>query len=216
MQQKVVIRTFSALLITLTLYYLLWQAISPLVTLPTYYYARLIEFLGILLFIALALLLPMRFEEMGILVPRALLFRSLALGLGLALAATLPFALIAPRALGVPLRALFVQGDVSRLTYFLVAPLQELLAKGVMYYCFELCLERRHPHVANLLCALVFALFHVVYGVQMMLLSMLLCLTTGWVFQKYRCVWGCAAMHFAIGFFYDCFTPMGLAFSPFS
>ena len=206
MTQKTAIRTFSALLVTLTVYCLLWQAISLHVELPTYYYARLVELLGIFLFAALALLTPMKFEEMGIAVPAPVLFRSLALGAGIALLAIGAGVIALPLLYGAPLSALFVPGDISRFTYFLVAPLQEVLAKGVMYYSFELCLDRRHPHAANLLCALVFGLFHVVYGVQMMLLSMLLCLATGWVFQKHRCVWGCAAMHFAIGFFYDCFT----------
>ena len=206
MAEKTAVRTFFALLVTLVIYCLLWQAISAQVTLPHYYYARLIELLGIFLFAALALLIPMRFEEMGIAVPLPLLFRSLSLGLGAALLIILlPTAAITLWR-GMPLSAFFKEGDISRFTYFLVAPLQEILAKGVMYYSFELCFERRHPHLANLLCALVFGLFHVVYGAPMMLLSMALCLSTGWIFQKYRCVWGCAAAHFAIGFFYDCFA----------
>ena len=206
MTEKTATRTFSALLVTLTLYYLLWQVISPRLDLPNYYYARLIELLGILLFVALAFLIPMRFEEMGIAVPLPLLARSLSLGMVTALLVIGIGVVALPLIYGAPLPALFVKGDVSRLTYFLVAPLQEVLAKSVMYYSFELCLGRRHPHFANLLCALVFGLFHVVYGARMMLLSMTLCLATGWIFQKYRCVWGCAATHFSIGFFYDCFT----------
>ena len=205
MAEKTAVRTFSALLVTLSIYYLLWQASAHL-ALPTYYYARLIELLGIFLFAALALLTPMQFEQMGILTSPSLFWRSLALGLGVALLVIgIPStALLLWR--GAPLSAFFVKGNVSRATYFLVAPLQEILAKGVMYYCFELCFEHRHPHLANLLTALVFGLFHVVYGAPMMLLSMALSLTTGWIFQKYRCVWGCAAAHFAIGFFYDCFA----------
>lgn len=206
MAEKTATRTFCALLVTLGIYYLIWQILSSLVTLPTYYYARLIELLGIFLFATLAILTPMKFEEMGIVVSSPLLFRSLALGFGAALLVIGIGVVGLPLLYGVPLPALFVQGDISRSTYFLVAPLQEVLAKGVMYYSFELCFERRHPHLANLLCALVFGLFHVVYGAPMMLLSMALSLATGWIFQKYRCVWGCAAAHFAIGFFYDCFA----------
>ena len=206
MTEKIAVRTFYALLVTLVIYCLLWQTIAAHFILPTYYYARLIELLGIFLFASLALLIPLRFEEMGIAVPLPLLFRSLALGLGAALLIiALPSAAITLWR-GMPLSAFFKAGTVARYTYFLVAPLQEVLAKSVMYYSFELCFERRHPHLANLLTALVFGLFHVVYGAPMMLLSMALSLATGWIFQKYRCVWGCAAMHFSIGFFYDCFA----------
>ena len=206
MAEKTAIRTFFALLVTLSLYFLLWQMLSARFFFPTYYYARLIELLGILLFIALAFLNPMDFKEMGLLVPSRLLLRSLLFGTGTALVVIAIPAVLVPLFRGVPLSGFFVTGDISRATYILVAPLQEVLAKGVMYYSFELCLERRHPHLANLLCALVFGLFHVVYGAQMMLLSMALCLLTGWIFQKYRCVWGCAAAHFIIGLFYDCFV----------
>ena len=206
MPQKTAIRTFSLLLVTLTVYYLCWQLLSQALTLPVYYYARLIEFLGILLFIALALCIPMRFEEMGILVPRGVLFRSLLLSGGVSVAVIGVSALLLTWQTGKPLAALYVKGNVSRLTYFLVAPLQELLAKGVMYYAFELTLEKRHPHVANALSALTFALFHVMYGPAMMLLSAALCLGTGLLFQKHRCVWGCALAHLSIGLFYDCFA----------
>ena len=206
MRENVASRTFSMLIVTLTVYYLIWQAASSFVELPTYYYARLIELLAIFLFIALALFTPMRFEEMGIVVPRSLFFRSLALGLAAALGGVLVLSVVLPLIGGAPLLTMFQKGDISRATYVLVAPLQEVLAKSVMYYSFELCFERRHPHLANAMAALTFGLFHVVYGAQMMLVSMALSLITGWIFQKYRCVWGCAAAHFAVGFFCDCFA----------
>jgi len=205
-RENVASRTFSLLLLTLTVYYLLWQGMAAFVTLPTYYYARLIELLGIFLFIALALCTPMRFEEMGLIVPRALLFRSLALGGAAALGAIGALCLLLPLLGGAPLSAMLSRGDISRVTYVLVAPLQEVLAKSVMYYSFELCFDRAHPHLANALSALTFGLFHVVYGAPMMLAAMLLSLITGWIFQKYRCVWGCAAAHFAVGFFCDLFA----------
>ncbi len=206
MRENVAARTFSLLLVTLTVYYLIWQTVAPLVVLPTYYYARLIELLGILLFVALALCTPMRFEEMGLAVPRVLLFRSLALGGVAALGGIFFLGVLFTALGGAPLWTLYVQGDISRVTYVLVAPLQEVLAKSVMYYSFELCFEHRHPHLANALSALTFGLFHVVYGAQMMLAAMALSLATGWIFQKYRCVWGCAAAHLAVGLFYDCFA----------
>jgi hypothetical protein len=55
------------------------------------------------------------------------------------------------------------------------------------------------------LCALVFGIFHVVYGIRMMLLAMLLTVLTGWMFRLARCVWGCAIVHFVLGFFPGCF-----------
>jgi hydrogenase/urease accessory protein HupE len=104
-----------------------------------------------------------------------------------------------------PLFSWHVTGDISRLTYFLVAPLQEILAKSVMYYSFELCFGRDRPVLIVLMSAAVFGIFHVVYGIRMMLLAMALTLLTGWMFRRVRCVWGCALAHFALGFLPACF-----------
>lgn len=199
------VRTFSFLLVTIGVYLLLWQTVMPRVSLPVYYYGRLIELLGILLFIALALFTPMRFEEMGIVTDGRTLRRSVGMGLGV-LVLTLAGLFAAGSIRGTdPLFSLHVSGNISRITYILVAPLQEVLAKSVMYYSFERCLGRAHPWRIILLCALVFGIFHVVYGIRMMLLSMLLTVLTGWMFRRARCVWGCAIAHFALGFFPLCF-----------
>ena len=205
MQPSTVTRTFCFLIVTMSAYLLLWQAISQHYTLPTYYYARLIELLAIGLFIALALFTPMKFSEMGLLVPHRLLLRSLALGGALSLFVILLLAGAAAAMGHTPLFSLTVPGDISHTTYILVAPLQEVLSKSVMYYSFERCFDFKHPHLTNLLCALTFGIFHVVYGLRMMLLAMALSLLTGWLFRKYRCVWGCAAVHFSLGFFPTCF-----------
>ena len=204
-EDRTTVKTFTFLLGTIGLYLLLWQTVLQWAELPVYYYARLIELLGIGLFAALAWHTPMKFEEMGIVVPRGTLFRSLALGGGVALFAVGLLAAVGALRGADPLFSLHVSGDISRVTYILVAPLQEVLAKSVMYYSFERCLGREHPWRVILLCALVFGVFHVVYGIRMMLLAMALTLLTGWMFRRVRCVWGCALTHFALGFFPACF-----------
>ena len=203
--QKSGTRTLLLLVATLALYLLLWQALAALVVLPVYFYGRLIELLSMALFAALALCTPMRFEEMGIAVPRATLWRSLALGsfVGLCfVGALMLLRLLGGHALSF---SWHIAGDISRITYFAVAPFQEVLAKSVMLYSFELVLDKRHPHVANLLAALTFAAFHVAYGIEMMLAAAALSLVTGWIFLKERAVWGCAVAHFCCGFFPLCF-----------
>ena len=143
---------------------------------------------------------------MGLCTSSGTLLRSLAWGGGLGLLCVCALIFYSALRYGEVRFSLTVLGDISRITYFVVAPFQEVLAKSVMYYSFELCFDRAHPHLANALSALTFGLFHVVYGAPMMLAAMLLSLITGWIFQKYRCVWGCAAAHFAVGFFCDLFA----------
>ncbi len=198
-------RTLSLLVVTLALYLLIWQLLATRITLPVYFYGRLIEILALLLFIALAVTTPMKFEKMGIFSPRSATFRSLALGGGVSLVFVL--VLVGLRLAGGEdlLFSWQIRGDISRGTYFLVAPFQEILAKSVMYYSFEMVFEEKHPHLTNLMSALVFGAFHVVYGIRMMCLAMALSLLTGWIFQKERSVWGPALAHFCMGFFPACF-----------
>lgn len=198
-------RTLTFLVVMLAVYLILWQLFSRYFDFPVYYYARLIELLGIALFLALFLFTPMEFEKMGIVTPRRTLFRSLLLGSCVAI--FFAAALITASFLlhGKPSFSWCVRGDISRLTYFAVAPMQEVLAKSVMLYSFEEVFEGKHPHLANLMSALTFGIFHVVYGIRMMALAMFLCLLTGWMFHRVRCVWGCAVAHFALGFFPLCF-----------
>jgi hypothetical protein len=204
-REKTAVKTFSLLLATIGLYLLFWQLLSSVLSLPVYYYGRLIECLGLGLFVALALSTPMRFEEMGIITDKKTLLCSLSLGGAVALAAFGGCAALSALK-GLPLSFSFrFQEDFSQVTYFFVVPIQEILAKSVMYYSLELCLGREHPHRVNLLSALIFGVFHAAYGPEMMLLSMALTLLTGWLFRRFRCVWGCALAHFAFGFFPVCF-----------
>lgn len=202
-EKTAAVKALLFLTVTLALYLLLWQLAERFFALPVYYYARLIELLAIGLFALLAWQTPMRFEEMGIAVSARTLARSLALGAGVSAVGIGALALFGAFR-GTLAPAWRVAGDVSRFTYLLVAPMQEILAKSVMLYSFELILDRRHPRLATCLSALAFAAFHVVYGFRMMVLAMALTLVTGWMFHRVRCVWGCALTHFALGFFPVC------------
>ena len=197
--------TLPLLLCTVSLYLLCWQLLSARAELPVYYYGRLMEFLGVGLFIALALTTPMRFDQMGIVTDRRTLLCSLALGGGIALAVFGSCAALGTLRGSAPFFSFRFREDFSQVTYAFVVPVQEILAKSVMYYSFELCLGREHYHLVNGLSALTFGIFHVAYGIGMMLPAMALTLLTGWMFRRYRSVWGCAVAHFAFGFFPVCF-----------
>ena len=203
--ERSAVKTLTYLLTTISIYLLLWQGVLPHFDLPDYYYGRLMELMGLGLFIALALHTPMRFEEMGIVTDKKTLFRSLALGGGIALIAVAICAAVGLARHTDPLFSWHVTGDISRITYFIVAPAQEILAKSVMYYSFELAFGREHPMLIIFMCTLTFGIFHVAYGIGMMLLAMALTVITCIMFRRVRCVWGCALAHFALGFFPVCF-----------
>ena len=196
-------KILSYLFVLLASYLLCWQLLDRQIALPTYFYGRLIELLGMLTFIVLALTVPLRFEKMGIVSSSATLAGSLAVGSLLSacfLAALIVFRLL----VGFPLTfSWHIRGDISRLTYFLVAPFQEILSKSVLLYGLEIALKNR-PRTANLLAALTFSALHVVYGFGMMLAALALSLITGAMFQRHRSVWGPALLHFICGFFPSC------------
>lgn len=206
MKERAGVRALSALLVTMAVYLILWQLAARYFTVPVYYYGRLIEILALLLFAVLAVITPMRFEEMGIAAPRRVLFRSLLWGAVLSALFVALLALLSFLRHGRVLFDAHVGDDVSQVTYFLVAPFQEILAKSVMLYSFELVFEKKRPHAAVLMSALLFGAFHVVYGIGMMVLAMLLSLVTGELFLRYRAVWGCALLHFTCGFFSAAFV----------
>ena len=201
--RRCAVKALSFLFVTLSFYLLLWQCSILFFDLPNYYYARLIEVLALVLFVLLAKYTPMRFEKMGIVTDRKTLFFSLLLGATIAAGGVGVMAIVGHFRGAV--FSLHLRGDISRVTYFLVAPFQEILAKSVMLYSFEMIFEDKHPHLANLMSAAAFGAFHVVYGIRMMLLAMLLSLLTGCLFRRVRCVWGCSLVHFALGFFPLCF-----------
>ena len=208
LEERKAVASLGLLSAVLALYLFFWKLSETFFPLPIHFYARLIEVLALALFATLAVFAPMSFSEMGILVPRRTLFRSLLLGGMLSL--VFVGILIQARLLrgGVPGQSFFslaLSGDIARCTYFLVAPMQEVLAKSALLYAFELIFGRRHPRVAVVASALSFGAFHVVYGFRMMILAALLSLVTGWLFHRERCVWGCALLHFTCGFFPACF-----------
>lgn len=200
MENRYGVRALSALLVTMAVYLILWQLSARCFTVPVYYYGRLIEILALLLFAVLAFITPMRFEEMGIAVPRRALLGSLLWGAVLSALFVAFLALLSYLGHGRVVFDAHFGDDVSQATYFLVAPFQEILAKSVMLYSFEMVFEKRHPHLAVLMSALLFGAFHVVYGIGMMVLAMLLSLVTGEMFLRHRAVWGCALLHFTCGF----------------
>jgi hypothetical protein len=201
MQERVGVRALSALLVTMAVYLLIWQLLVSYVALPIYFYGRLIEVLAMILFVVLATVTPMRFDKMGIAVSRGVLVRSLATGAVLSLLFVVFLMTASLLRHGSVLFDAHLTDDVSQLTYFLVAPFQEILAKSVMLYSFEMIFGEKHPHLAVLMSSLMFGAFHVVYGIRMMVLAILLSLVTGEMFLRERCVWGCGLLHFACGFF---------------
>ena len=141
LEERKAVASLGLLSAVLALYLFFWKLSETFFPLPIHFYARLIEVLALALFATLAVFAPMSFSEMGILVPRRTLFRSLLLGGMLSL--VFVGILIQARLLlggvpGQPFFSMALSGDIARCTYFLVAPMQEVLAKSALLYACEL------------------------------------------------------------------------------
>jgi PAS domain S-box-containing protein len=91
--------------------------------------------------------------------------------------------------------------NLTQRMYFLIAPLQEFLAKGVVLTSLLLIYGRAKPLLPIVVSSLIFAAMHVSYGPHMMLFTFVLCFATGYLYLKDENIWGCAVIHFVLGFF---------------
>jgi membrane protease YdiL (CAAX protease family) len=91
--------------------------------------------------------------------------------------------------------------DHSQFTYIIVAPFQEFFSKGFLL----VSLMRIYGKDARILpisvSSLMFASMHVNYGIGMMAFAFILNFSTGWLFLRDKTLWGCAIIHFCLGYF---------------
>ena len=88
-----------------------------------------------------------------------------------------------------------------RWLYPVTSIVQEFLAKGILQENMKRLLGEEHPYLAILACAIVFAIVHMGYSALYMIAAFVLNLVTGYIYEKDHSIWGCALIHFTIGFF---------------
>jgi membrane protease YdiL (CAAX protease family) len=89
----------------------------------------------------------------------------------------------------------------ARSLYFVTAPFQEFLAKGVVLTSILYVYNYRRKALAIAVSSLLFAAVHVSYGITMMLFAFGLCFATGFLYLRDKNIWGVSLIHFTIGFF---------------
>ena len=82
--------------------------------------------------------------------------------------------------------------------------LQEIYIKLVVQDNFSEAFDRKHPHMTVWVTAFFFFIIHFQYPLYYMTGAMVLCMITGYLFEKYPSIWGPVLIHFVIGFLPRC------------
>jgi len=91
-------------------------------------------------------------------------------------------------------------GTYMRWFYPFSAILQELFVKGIVEDNITASCKKYNKHFSVWMTALFFFVLHMGYELPMMFGAAVLCVVTGYLYEKNKSVWGSILIHFVIGF----------------
>ncbi|MCR4557817.1 MAG: CPBP family intramembrane metalloprotease [Saccharofermentans sp.] len=91
-------------------------------------------------------------------------------------------------------------GMYMRWFYPISAVLQELFVKGIVEDNITASCKKYNKHFSVWMTALFFFVLHMGYELPMMFGAAVLCVVTGYLYEKNKSVWGSILIHFVIGF----------------
>ena len=91
-------------------------------------------------------------------------------------------------------------GTYMRWFYPISAVLQELFVKGIVEVNITASCKKYNKHFSVWMTALFFFVLHMGYELPMMFGAAVLCVVTGYLYEKNRSVWGSILIHFIVGF----------------
>jgi len=89
----------------------------------------------------------------------------------------------------------------TRWLYPLNVFFQELFIKAFVQDNIRIMAGKEHVNYTVWLTALYFFILHMSYPLYYMVVACIFCLATGYYYETNRNIWGCALLHFVIGFF---------------
>jgi membrane protease YdiL (CAAX protease family) len=207
------IKLFSYGLCVIVLFLFIWQILGAFMEVPNWLMARVMELLTLSLAVFALTQTSMTLKDIGLIAPprqiRVTLIRGATIGATIIVLFAVIRLILNQSMPAITASVPFFDwhlDEAAQQTYFFVAPFQELLAKGIVLTG----LLRIFYDAKNMLpivfgSSMLFAAMHVNYGISMMMVAFALCFATGWLYLKDRNIWGCAIVHFCLGFFVTCF-----------
>lgn len=200
---------FSLLLIGVGINTFFWQAIAPWIndgTIPSWIMSRMVELIAVILFIVAITRTSMTLKDLGLITQKRELLLSLKEGFIFSIGI---FALMCAIKAALAMNGLYLNYgrpfwdwsvvNLSDYTYFLIAPAQEFLARGVTQGTLERIVGNDKKILVVLLSSIIFGTLHASYGFSMMVFAFLMSFALGFLYYKQKNIWGCSVIHWTIG-----------------
>ena len=200
---------FSLLLLAVGVSTFVWQIIASKInngSLPIWIMSRIIEVIAVVLFIIAITKTSMTMKDLGLYATKGQLSKSLKEGLFYSAVVVIIMVMVK---WVISLTSLyFTVGhsfwdwglvNLSSYTYFLVAPAQEFLAKGVMQGTLNRIMGKSNSTLIIILSSVIFSTLHAFYGAPMMVFAFLLTFALGLLYDKHKNIWGCSLIHWTVG-----------------
>lgn len=173
---------------------------------PKGYTSRMVELIGALLIFIFMKFTPLRLRPTGLVAPaekvKKTIIRCGLICLGILTIMVLT-RIVLQRTNGEmanrPWFGLYLNVSM-RWLYPVTVVVQEFFAKGFIQENMKRFLRRQNPFLAIVASSMLFVTLHLGYPLYYMICAGILCFVTGYIYEKDRSIWGCAMIHFCIGF----------------
>ena len=205
-QDKDSARTFSGLIVVVTLYLAFWSLseFTLKLDLGTEKYTYIIEGICFLLFLYILIFTSFSLREVGLVPNFSRIKKNISetVMVGVLAASLLVIARGAGIFIGIEGKDYFIGGSFAGFSnYLLTCLLQEFLARGVIQTSVKVLLKVKYQkQLSVIIASLLFSLMHLPFGFYFMLGACALSIVLGIIYERQHDIWGCFVLHWCCGY----------------
>ncbi len=198
--------TFIGLITVICAYLFTWSLFEFTLDkhLSTVTYTHMIEGISFLLFIYILIFTSLKPRDVGLFVRPRTFLKTLWMVIpgGILVCGILILANYLMRLMGHPIKEYFIGGSLAGMqSYVFTAILQEFLSRGVIQTTVRSLMKIRFQKFWGVfMSSLLFSLMHLPFGFPFMIGAFLLGIILGIIFEKTENIWGCALLHWGVGY----------------
>ena len=201
---------FAGIIVCTSVYLSIWSLLNFTlhISLRTDDYARMIEGITLLLFMEIIFFTSFSLKDVGLIPKRSRMLKNIKQTLLVAVISCGVLAIIKEILLltGFPVKQYFIGGSPrGAYVYLFSAFLQEFLARGVIQTSVKHLMHIRFQTISSIiLTSLLFMLMHLPFGFIFMMGAFLLSIALGIIYEQQKSIWGCAFLHWSVGYLAMC------------
>lgn len=201
---------FAGIIVCISVYLSVWSLLKFTLHVPlnTADYTKMIEGITLLLFLEIIFFTSFSLKEVGLIPRKKLILKNIKQTLLIAFIACGILVVVKEIMLlmGLPVKQYFIGGSTSgAYIYIFTALLQEFLARGVIQTSVKHLMSVRFQTISSIiLTSLLFMLMHLPFGFIFMLGAFALSIALGILFEQQKSIWGCAFLHWSVGYLAMC------------